>query len=190
MGNRGQIAVSDYYLKKAQAINALLVRPIAILPTEPGDTIKPFAVGLFDEIRYLLRPDCALIALRRAVGAYVNSKAYFLVSAQPDSMRHDIDGHEIEPLSEEARRFAQERLFSGRNHRATTDAKASAKSEPAPTLSKAEQIRASLLKPRPASSRVVAIKLDENRLKHQLSYEQDVSEAQAVTRAAGIRRGK
>lgn len=147
--SRGPIAASENDLKKADAINALLVQPADVLPIAPGDMIKPFTIGLFDEIRPLLKPDCALVALRRAVGAYVNSKAYYFASAQPDSMRHDIDGHAIEPLSEEARLFAQERFLAMRNLNATAAAPASPKKEVSPALSKTEQIRAGLLKPRP-----------------------------------------
>jgi len=146
--SRGPITASEYDLKKAQAINALLVRQIGILPVTAGDPIKPFAIGLFDNIRPLLKPDCALVALRRAVGAYVNSKGYNFASAQPDSMRHDIDGQAVEPLSEEARLFAQERFFGMRNDRTAAVAAAPPKNEVPVPRSKAEQIRASLLKPR------------------------------------------
>ncbi len=72
--NRGPIAATDFDIQKTAAINALLVSPIGILPTKPGHPIRPFAIGLFDDIRRLLKPDIGATTLRRAVGAFVHSK--------------------------------------------------------------------------------------------------------------------
>ena len=54
--SRGPIVGSQIDIQKADAINALLVCPVGILPARPGDPIRPFAIGLFEEIRPLLKP--------------------------------------------------------------------------------------------------------------------------------------
>ena len=48
--SRGPVAATELDVQKAEAINAMLVRPIAILPKAPGDPIRPFAIGLFENI--------------------------------------------------------------------------------------------------------------------------------------------
>ncbi|MEZ2127583.1 MULTISPECIES: ProQ/FINO family protein [unclassified Sinorhizobium] len=143
--SRGPIAATELDVLKAQAINTLLVRPIGILPVKAGDPIRPFAIGLWNEIRPLLKPDAGSTALRRATGAYLHAKRYYFASAQPDSMRHDIDGKPLGPLSAEDRLVAQQRFL---NLKRTAVEAGGAKTEPicAPAaLSKAEKIRASLL---------------------------------------------
>lgn len=62
--SRGPIVASEIDIQKADAINALLVRPIGILPERPGDLIRPFAIGLFEEIRRLLKPGVGMTTLR------------------------------------------------------------------------------------------------------------------------------
>ncbi|MFB9948651.1 ProQ/FINO family protein [Rhizobium puerariae] len=143
--SRGPIAANETDVRKAEAINALLVRPIAILPAKPGDPIRPFALGLWNEIRPLLKPDMGVTALRRATAAFIHSKRYFLASAQPDSMRHDIDGHPVEPLSAEDRLAAQERFMSLKQRVGDEEKPVAEPAPPAPVLSKTEQIRAALL---------------------------------------------
>lgn len=141
--SRGPIAATEIDVQKADAINAMLMRPIGILPAAPGDQIKPFAIGLFDEIRALLKPDLGVTSLRRAVAAYVHSKRYYFASAQPDAMRHDIDGRDGEPMSEADRLVAQQRFMTLQRSRAPAD---TAKAEPpTPPPSKADLIRAALL---------------------------------------------
>ncbi len=49
--NRGSIGATEADIRKAEAINALLIQPIGVLPQRPGDPVRPFAIGLFDEIR-------------------------------------------------------------------------------------------------------------------------------------------
>lgn len=133
--SRGPITATEFDVKKAEAINALLVHPHRILPTKLGDTILPFAIGLFADVRGRLKPD---------IGAFVHSKRYYFASAQPDSIRHDIDGRPVEPLSAADRLVAQQRFLSLKR-----DNELGASSvEPTPSypvLSKAEQIRAALL---------------------------------------------
>ncbi|KAA0693723.1 ProQ/FINO family protein [Neorhizobium sp. P12A] len=119
--SRGPIAANEIGIEKANAINLLLVRPIGILPTVPGDQIRPFAVGLFDEIRLLLKPDIAVTTLRRAVAAFVHSKRYYFASAQPDAMRHDIDGNSVEAIAEADRLIAQQRFLTLQRTRAQPD---------------------------------------------------------------------
>ena len=145
--SRGPIAATPLDVQKADAINALLLRPAGILPAAPGDQIKPFAIGLFDEIRALLKPEIGATALRRAVGAFVHSKRYNFATAQPDSMRHDVEGKAVEPVSDTGRLLAQERFLTLKPSHHSPDAS----DEPAASPSKADLIRASLLGPnRPA----------------------------------------
>ncbi|TXI01788.1 MAG: ProQ/FINO family protein [Rhizobium sp.] len=142
--NRGPIAATELDVKKAAAINTLLLRPIDILPAKAGDPIRPFALGLWNEIRPLLKPDVPVMSLRRSTSAFLHSKRYYYACALPDSMRHDLAGNPVEPLSAEDRQAAQERLVALRQ----TTAKPEARQEepaPPPALSKAELIRASLL---------------------------------------------
>lgn len=87
-------------LAKAQAINTLLVRQIAILPTKVGDPILPFAVGLWNEIRNLLKPEISASALRKATGAYVHSRRYQIAVAKPGSARYSLNGYMVEAVSE------------------------------------------------------------------------------------------
>jgi sRNA-binding protein len=153
---RGPIPATETDLQKAEAINALLVCPIGILPTASGDPIRPFAIGLFDEIRTLLKPDVAATKLRRAVGAFVHSKRYYFASAQPDSMRHDIDGKPIEPLSSADRLAAQQSFLSLKRDRDQPAASAPEPVSPSTPPSKTEQIRTALLSRSRSSQRAAA----------------------------------
>lgn len=108
----GPIPAREIDVSKAEAINALLTRPIPILPMKAGDPIRPFALGLWAEIRLLLRPEFSVSMLRRATGAYLHSKRYHLAIAQPDSVRHDIDGTPIGTVSDADRLAAQEKIQS------------------------------------------------------------------------------
>ncbi|MBB4481311.1 ProQ/FINO family protein [Rhizobium etli] len=144
--SRGPIAATELDVDKANAINSMLIRPVGVLPAKPGDPVLPFAVGLFNELRPLLKPEAGVTTLRRATAAYVHCRRYYFASAQPDSMRHNIDGEPVEPLSVEDRLVAQKRFLS---------LKQSAKAEtpepvpaPPPVVSKNEQIRAALLRGR------------------------------------------
>jgi hypothetical protein len=67
----GPIPAREVDVSKANVINALLTRPIAVLPTKAGDPIRPFAVGLWNGIRPLLKPEYSVTTLRRATGAYL-----------------------------------------------------------------------------------------------------------------------
>jgi hypothetical protein len=48
--SRGAIAAGPADLEKAATINALLIHPIGLLPQAEGDPIKPFAIGVWDDI--------------------------------------------------------------------------------------------------------------------------------------------
>ena len=68
--SRGPIIATTHDLTKAAAIGRLLSRPVEILPSTEGGVIRPFAIGLWDELRTLLRPDATVTTLRRATSAY------------------------------------------------------------------------------------------------------------------------
>ncbi|MGV1794780.1 ProQ/FINO family protein [Rhizobium sp. A37_96] len=152
--NRGPIAATELDVKKAAAINSLLLRPIDILPAKAGDTIRPFALGLWNEIRPLLKPDVPVMSLRRSTSAFLHSKRYYYACAQSDSMRHDLAGNPVEPLSAEDRLAAQERLNALRQAPAKSSTHRDEPAPPPPAVSKAELIRASLLGRSKRSDRV------------------------------------
>ncbi|NTH68464.1 ProQ/FinO family protein [Rhizobium rhizogenes] len=143
--SQGAIPAASFDLDKAEAISVLLTRPIDLLPKSAGDPIRPFAIGIWNDIRALLKPDTAVISLRRAVSAYTHSKRYFLACAQPDAFRHDIDGNAIAPIAEENRMAAQ--LAFTKLAKRSSDAPApplEPTPEP-PEVSRATQIRTGLL---------------------------------------------
>jgi len=92
MNSEEAVTARQSDLSRADAIGKLLIRPIAILPKVVGDPIKPFVIGLWNDIQPLRRTDVSSTALRRALGAYLHSKAYFLALAQPGAFRFDLDG--------------------------------------------------------------------------------------------------
>ena len=114
--SRGPIAATEADVAKAAAISALLTSPVGVLPQKPGDPIRPFAVGLFNEIRQRLKPEFGVTTLRKATAFYIYSKRYYFASAQPDSMRHDINGKAVAPLSEEDRAAAQKSFVMVKRH--------------------------------------------------------------------------
>lgn len=105
---KGPVVATELEVKRAEAILAMLVCPIKVLPTQPGDPIRPFAIGLFDEIRALLKPDVTISKLRRATASFVYSKRYYLACAQPDAKRYDQNGAVAGEVSNEDRLAAQE----------------------------------------------------------------------------------
>ncbi|SCB58806.1 ProQ/FINO family protein [Rhizobium aethiopicum] len=146
--SRGPIAATELDVEKANAINTLLIRPVGVLPAKAGDPVLPFAVGLFNELRPLLKPDAGVTTLRRATAAYVHCRRYYFASAQPDSMRHNLDGEPVEALSEEDRLVAQKRFLSLKHSAARAEEPEPAPVVPPPVISKNEQIRAALLRGR------------------------------------------
>lgn len=132
-------------LRKSMAIKSLLVQSLGVLPTEIGDPIRPVTIGFFQQVCPLLKPDASVTALRRAIGAYVHSKRYYLSCSKADAMRHDPDGNPSERVSEADRVNAAERLSTlGQQTKKvpTSTIVLSAQSE---ARSKRDLIRASLL---------------------------------------------
>ncbi|WP_449089329.1 ProQ/FinO family protein [Rhizobium rhizogenes] len=132
-------------LDKAEAIAALLIRPIDLLPKVVGDPIHPFAIGIWTDIRALLKPDTSVISLRRAVSAYTHSKRYFLACAQADAFRHDIDGNSVAPIAEENRMAAQLAFSKLTKSSSDTPAPSPQPTTESPEVSRSAQIRAGLL---------------------------------------------
>ncbi|MBO9136642.1 hypothetical protein J5289_28560 (plasmid) [Rhizobium sp. B230/85] len=108
--SKGPIAASAYDLKKAEAINVLLASPAIVLPASEGAPILPFAIGLFETFKSRLRDDATATQLRRATAVYTHAKNYLFACAQPDSMRHDIDGQAVMAVSDEDRLSSQLRF--------------------------------------------------------------------------------
>jgi hypothetical protein len=94
-------------LARAQALNALLVAPIGVLPAALGDPIRPFQVGLGPKIFGCRRPEVAVNVCERAIRDYVRSFSYRHAVAQPGSLRYDLDGNPVEPVSEKDRHDMQ-----------------------------------------------------------------------------------
>jgi ProP effector len=82
------------------AITDLLVQPLGVLPVAVGDPIRPVAIGFFQQVSPFLSPGVSVTALRRAIGAYVHSKRYYLACSKSDAMRNEIHGEPIEPVSD------------------------------------------------------------------------------------------
>ncbi|WP_405049516.1 ProQ/FINO family protein [Rhizobium sp. BK176] len=95
-------------VSRAEAITALLSRPIAILPTRVGEPILPFSVGLFSRIRALKRPECLLSSLRTAIAIYIYSPRYYLALSQPNSLRFGLDARPTDKVSRHHRKVAGE----------------------------------------------------------------------------------
>lgn len=109
LGSSGPVEAREREVAKAEAINALLIRPIGILPAKPGDPIRPFALGLWAEIRVLLKPEISVSTLRKATGAYVHCRTYQIAVARPGSIRHDINGKPVDPISDADRLDARKK---------------------------------------------------------------------------------
>lgn len=94
------VTATDKDLRRATAITNLLVQPLGILPAAVGDPIRPVAIGIFQHVSPFLSPGISVTALRRAIGAYVHSKRYYLLYSRREAMRHDINDNPIEPVSD------------------------------------------------------------------------------------------
>ncbi|NKL24745.1 ProQ/FINO family protein [Rhizobium leguminosarum] len=143
--SKGKILAGPQDVEKAQAISALLVRPIGLLPQTSGDQIKPFAIGVWTDTRVLLKPDTPVISLRRATSAYTHSKRYFFACAQPDARRHDIDWNAIVSVSPEDRMAAQETFSKLKTDRSETTSPPSPTAAPIVAMTAADRIRAGIL---------------------------------------------
>lgn len=138
------IVATEKDLRRSRAIEALLTQPLGVLPTEIGDPIRPVSIGFFQQLSPLLKPEASITALRRAIGAYVHSKRYYLSCSQEGAMRHDCDGNPVEPVSGSDRQNAENRLSTSgqKNTETSTSVVATPFAEP---QSKRDLIRASLL---------------------------------------------
>ncbi|PJO49388.1 ProP effector [Ochrobactrum sp. BH3] len=132
-------------LRRCKAIESLLVQPLGVLPTEIGDPIRPVTIGFFQQVSTLLKPDARVTALRRAVGAYVHSKRYYLSCCLADAMRHDLDGKPFEPVSDTDRLNAEERLYASGQQTNIVPTSLIAPSPISEAQSKRDLIRAALL---------------------------------------------
>ncbi|WP_053080499.1 MULTISPECIES: ProQ/FINO family protein [Methylobacterium] len=94
-------------LARAQALNALLVATISVLPAALRDPMRPFQVGLGPEILARCRPEVTVNVCERAIRDYVRSFSYRHAVAQPGSMRYDLDGNPVEPVREKDRHDMQ-----------------------------------------------------------------------------------
>ncbi|MBD9639020.1 hypothetical protein IB277_22305 [Ensifer sp. ENS07] len=101
---------------------------------------RPFALGLWSEIKCLLKPAVSVTTLRKATGAYVHSRRHQIAMARPKSWRHDIRGKPVGSVSDADRSAAQQQYEQPRTGVETHKSKLNT----AP-VSKRELIRASLL---------------------------------------------
>lgn len=145
--SRGPILSTSLDIEKAEAIAALITRPVSLLPRTEGDQIKPFAIGIWDDFRNLQIPNTSASPLRRALGSYLHSKRYLFACAQPDSFRHNIDGDPVEPVSEQDRLAAQKAFLKLKNS-FPTPATLAEVAAVEPEQTKSSLIRAALLRPR------------------------------------------
>lgn len=127
---------------KIAAINALLTRPIGILPAKVGDPVRPFALGLWNDVRPLLKPEVSVSALRKAVATYVHSRRYQMAVAKAGSVRHDINGEPVEPVSD-ADRMDALRKYEGFQ---ACDGSSKPKSASPAQPTKTDAIRSALLR--------------------------------------------
>lgn len=137
----GPVLAREREVAKTEAINALLTRPIAILPAKIGDPVLPFALGLWNDIRPLLKSDVSVSALRKAMATYVHSRSYQIAVARAGSSRHDINGEMVEPVSD-ADRMDAVRKYEGFQAR---DGSSKPKSASPAQPTKTEAIRIALL---------------------------------------------
>jgi hypothetical protein len=143
--SQGAIAAGAADIEKAKAIAALLVQPIGLLPQASGDPIKPFAIGVWNDIRMLLKPDTPVTSLRRATSAYTHSKRYLFACAQPDAYRHGIDGTPITPVSDEDRIAAQLAVTKLKNSASEPPSPPPSSLQAPPDTTRANKIRAGIL---------------------------------------------
>ena len=138
----GPVLAREREVAKTEAINALLTRPIAILPAKVGDPVRPFALGLWNDIRPLLKPDVSVSALRKAMATYVHSRSYQIAVARAGSVRHDINGEPVEPVSEADRLDALRKYEGFQARDGSTKPKSTSPAQP----TKTEAIRIALLR--------------------------------------------
>jgi len=139
------VIATDKDIRRVMATTGLLVQPLGVLPVAVGDPIRPVAIGFFQQVSPFLSPGVSVTALRRAIGAYVHSKRYYLACSQQDAIRHDINGNPVEPVSESDKLNAQKCLQIFRQQKSQTPTPAMVPSTVLAAENKRDLIRASLL---------------------------------------------
>lgn len=143
--NQKPIIATEKDLRRSSAIQALLTQSLAVLPTEIGDPIRPVSIGFFQQLSPLLSSEASVTALRRAIGAYVHSKRYYLACRQEGAMRYDCNGNPVEPVSDDDRQNAEKCLSTFKQKNTETTKHHSAPLVVADPQSKRDLIRAALL---------------------------------------------
>ena len=79
---------------------------------------RPFVIGISADFEFRRNPSrCRPIMLRRLLAHLTACPLYLHALARSDSMRHDIDGNPVEPVSDEHRAEALARLGGGSHER-------------------------------------------------------------------------
>jgi hypothetical protein len=136
----GRILATSLEVERAQTILQLITAPVRVLPDRPDDQVRPFEIGLLEQLKALRKPGVSITALRRATSAYVHSKRYYLASGQPDAMRHSIDGTPTSAVSHDDQQIARRSLRSLEEAHAKPVSAA-----PSPQVDKTSRIKLGLL---------------------------------------------
>jgi len=132
-------------LRRCKAIESLLVSLWAFYRLRSVIRSVRSQSAFFQQVSPLLKPDASVTALRRAIGAYVHSKRYYLSCSLADAMRHDLDGNPFEPVSDTDRLNAEERLSASGQQTSIVPTSSIAPSPVSEAQSKRDLIRAALL---------------------------------------------
>ncbi len=92
-----------------------------VLPKTKDDPVLAFAVGLHDDLMLML-DEAHWPALKKALGRYCSSAAYWRALAADGSQRHDVDGRAVGPVDPTDRLAASVLLLAREVHFAKTDA--------------------------------------------------------------------
>jgi len=111
------INVDPYGLKAATAINDLLTKPLAVLPSAVGDEVRPLTIRIRFEMERWMKPNVSPSTLLSALRRYVRSSVYLLAASQPGAYRHDVDGNPVEPVNEMDRLRAWQMFTNGQQQR-------------------------------------------------------------------------
>src|SRR5512143_3006222 len=85
-------------------LRARLPRWPAVLPSTVGEPIKPLKIGIRNELLALLPAEdqpAGQELLSQVFRRYCNSQQYLAAVAAAGAMRHDLDGHPVEPVVEQ-----------------------------------------------------------------------------------------
>ena len=109
--SKGPITADGQAKRLAAEINSYLTEPAAVLPSAADAVMRPFIKGMGSALHARRRPQVSSRDLAKAVRVYTSNASYLLAAAQPDSMRHDIDGAPVEPVNEEDRDYSRKRFL-------------------------------------------------------------------------------